>query len=208
MHGEDGQLQAELRSLVSEGRWLEAINLYCERTGAGLDEATEVVDALEVARPPVVGASAQGPSTQATPGSRTPSQEAPSDPSRDREIIGFLQQGQKIPAIKRYRELTGAGLKEAKEAVEAMEAGETPPIERPDDGSWEAEVVSLLRQGQKIPAIKIYRERTGVGLKEAKEAVEAIATEQDIPRAAGAGCGGAVLLGLVMLLSALLTHMG
>ena len=37
-----------------------------------------------------------------------------------------------------------------------------------------AEVVQLLRAGKKIEAIKIYREIFGVGLKEAKDAVEAI----------------------------------
>ncbi|MFI5535221.1 ribosomal protein L7/L12 [Nocardia sp. NPDC051900] len=34
------------------------------------------------------------------------------------EIDALLAQGKKIHAIKRYRELTGCGLKEAKEAVE------------------------------------------------------------------------------------------
>jgi ribosomal protein L7/L12 len=37
-------------------------------------------------------------------------------------ILGLLQAGRKIEAIKAYREATGVGLKEAKEAVEAMEA--------------------------------------------------------------------------------------
>jgi hypothetical protein len=36
------------------------------------------------------------------------------------------------------------------------------------------EVQALLKQGRKIEAIKLYRERTGAGLKEAKEAVESI----------------------------------
>jgi ribosomal protein L7/L12 len=36
------------------------------------------------------------------------------------------------------------------------------------------EVVSLLRDGKKIQAIKVYREVTGEGLKEAKDAVEAL----------------------------------
>lgn len=35
-------------------------------------------------------------------------------------------------------------------------------------------VISHLRAGRKIEAIKVYREETGTGLKEAKEAVEAI----------------------------------
>lgn len=40
-----------------------------------------------------------------------------------------------------------------------------------DEGSDE-EIWALLRSGQKIQAIKLYRERTGVGLKEAKDYVE------------------------------------
>ncbi|MEU5153566.1 ribosomal protein L7/L12 [Glycomyces sp. NPDC021274] len=35
-----------------------------------------------------------------------------------------------------------------------------------------ADVRHLARQGKKIQAIKVYREHTGVGLKEAKDAVE------------------------------------
>lgn len=38
----------------------------------------------------------------------------------------------------------------------------------------QSDIIELLRQGQKIEAIKLYRERTGLGLKEAKDAVEAI----------------------------------
>ena len=36
------------------------------------------------------------------------------------------------------------------------------------------DVVELVRRGKLIQAIKIYRERTGVGLKEAKDAVERV----------------------------------
>lgn len=38
-----------------------------------------------------------------------------------------------------------------------------------------AEVVALLREDKKIQAIKVYREITGAGLKEAKDAVERMA---------------------------------
>lgn len=44
----------------------------------------------------------------------------------------------------------------------------------PTDGSY-PEVVDAIRAGSTIQAIKLYRERTGVGLKEAKDAVEALA---------------------------------
>jgi ribosomal protein L7/L12 len=38
------------------------------------------------------------------------------------EVIGLLQAGRKIEAIKVYRDATGAGLKEAKDAVEHIDA--------------------------------------------------------------------------------------
>jgi ribosomal protein L7/L12 len=40
------------------------------------------------------------------------------------EIVSLLARGQKIEAIKRYREYTGSGLKEARDAVESIERGQ------------------------------------------------------------------------------------
>ena len=40
--------------------------------------------------------------------------------------------------------------------------------------SLSATVIDLVRRGKKIEAIKVYRDQTGVGLKEAKDAVERI----------------------------------
>jgi ribosomal protein L7/L12 len=37
------------------------------------------------------------------------------------EVLALLEAGKKIAAIKRYRELTGAGLREAKDAVDEIE---------------------------------------------------------------------------------------
>ncbi|WP_079166803.1 ribosomal protein L7/L12 [Streptomyces oceani] len=36
-------------------------------------------------------------------------------------VMDLLAEGKKVAAVKAYRELTGAGLREAKEAVELME---------------------------------------------------------------------------------------
>ncbi|MGW1887057.1 ribosomal protein L7/L12 [Streptomyces sp. NPDC001970] len=41
-----------------------------------------------------------------------------------------------------------------------------------DTGPELARVAGLVREGRKIEAIKVYRQLTGAGLKEAKEAVE------------------------------------
>jgi hypothetical protein len=79
------------------------------------------------------------------------------------------------------REQTGLGLKEAKDAVEAIERGESPDLRpvaalaTPGVSGVDLDAIKeLLRQGQKIEAIKLYRQQTGLGLKEAKDAVEAI----------------------------------
>ena len=45
-----------------------------------------------------------------------------------------------------------------------------------DDGQ-KAELAKQILSGRKIEAIKIYREATGMGLKESKEAVEALEAE-------------------------------
>ena len=41
--------------------------------------------------------------------------------SMDQELLALVDDGKKIHAIKRYRDLTGAGLKEAHDAVEELE---------------------------------------------------------------------------------------
>jgi hypothetical protein len=62
----------------------------------------------------------------------------------------------------------------------------------------DAELVAFLRGGRKIEAIKLHREATGSGLKEAKDYVEALAAQHGIPQAKG--CGAAALV-LVLLLT-------
>jgi ribosomal protein L7/L12 len=153
-------LEEQVRRLVDQGRKIEAIKLYREVTGTGLKEAKEAVEMLERGGPMLV----------------LPPTPLPPD-NWQAQVAEQLRLGRKIEAIKLYREATGVGLKEAKEAVEAMEAGTMPPptpAAAPPSGDWRAEVVDFLRRGQKIWAVKRYREATGVGLKEAKDAVDEI----------------------------------
>jgi len=42
------------------------------------------------------------------------------NPDVDPEVLGLAKAGRKIEAIKRYRELTGVGLKDAKDFVERL----------------------------------------------------------------------------------------
>lgn len=61
-----------------------------------------------------------------------------------------------------------------------------------DPASLEYRVLTELENGNKIGAIKLLREELGVGLKEAKETVETIAEEYNIPMKSG--CLGVLLL--------------
>lgn len=102
--------------------------------------------------------------------------DAPTDAVTE-QVLAEVAAGKKIQAIKTYREATGVGLKEAKDAVEALEAG-TPLPAQPATASatrrTDEDVRALLAQNRLIDAIKLYREIHGVGLKEAKDAVEAM----------------------------------
>jgi ribosomal protein L7/L12 len=98
------------------------------------------------------------------------------------ELRQLLVSNQKLEAIKRYRERAGVGLKEAKDAVEALARGPALPTVAAapqTPGSLES-VRALAAQGKKLEAIKRYRALTGLGLAEAKAAVEAMEDERPI----------------------------
>jgi ribosomal protein L7/L12 len=93
----------------------------------------------------------------------------------------LVNDGNKIAAIKAYRDRTGVGLAEAKEAVErpavqrnefSDEEDDYNAQEGPPSVSLTAQEQKHLRDGNKIEAIKAYRLRTGSSLVDAKNAVE------------------------------------
>ena len=104
---------------------------------------------------------------------------APASGSNDLtvEVQSLLVQGRKIEAIKLLKERSGIPLEAAKTAVDAMEklgavgtttlsiTTNTTTLSQQDA----AEIQRLIRQGEKIEAIKLIRNRTGLGLKEAKD---------------------------------------
>lgn len=90
------------------------------------------------------------------------------------DVLEALGHGNPIEAIKRLRAATGLGLKDAKDTIDAYAAGapiHLPP--RPSDIPLPADVHAALVGGNKIEAIRLLREHTDLGLKEAKDAVEA-----------------------------------
>jgi ribosomal protein L7/L12 len=105
-------------------------------------------------------------------------------PEHVQKIHKLLHDKKLLQAVKEYHDATGVSLSEAREAVEEMARNEytKPPsgVRSYDDPVLEGKIKSLLSKGKKLDAIKIYREEYGIGLKEAKDAVERI--EGSMPR--------------------------
>lgn len=114
------------------------------------------------------------------------------------EVQALLVRGQKIEAIKRVREMTGLGLKEAKDYVDSIQQGVSPaalsPVSPPpsgDPGRVEQEARQILATGTTISAIKRVRELTGLGLKEAKDYVDALQRGGALPALPATTASGA-----------------
>lgn len=71
-----------------------------------------------------------------------------------------------------------------------------PAAPPPEPGSLDAEILNLLQAGKKIDAIKLHRRKSGLGLKESKDYVEALAAKYNI--VTPGGCAGVVLLAIVV----------
>lgn len=101
-----------------------------------------------------------------------------------------LREG-KIEGIKAYRQISGASLKEAKDYVEQfLDIGSRiegkldallkgAGVTYDNNAGVAGAMQQALEQGGKIEAIRFYRERTGTGLKEAKDRVEAYLADPD-----------------------------
>ena len=113
---------------------------------------------------------------------------APSAAGLPAEVLEALARHDPIQAIKHLRAATGLGLKEAKEVVEAHLQGRPAPSLPPGAASFSSvppAVLAALHQGHKIEAIRLLREHSGLGLKEAKDVVDALPRTAGRPAQAG-----------------------
>lgn len=132
---------AEITALAQSQRLIEAIKRYRELTNASLAEAKAAVEALAAA-PPI-------------PGAEPKPQRALGQPTLEVEILDMLRgggAGAKIPAIKRYREATGADLSVAKKAVE--ELGEKHGLLKKSN----CFVATAVFEDDAAPAVMVLRE--------------------------------------------------
>ena len=104
--------------------------------------------------------------TSATPASRA-------------DVMRLIADEKFIEAIKQYRQITGLGLSEAKQAVDRMRLSNTweaPPTAAA--GAIDDEVLALVRANKLLDAVKLYQSKHGVDLTAAKQAVDKLAFDR------------------------------
>jgi ribosomal protein L7/L12 len=104
----------EALRILRDGNKIAAIKLVRERTGLGLKEAKDVVEAAER------GERQRIPATPAAAADGASGASGANGALRDDELRALVADGQKIEAIKRVREHTGWGLAEAKDYVDGL----------------------------------------------------------------------------------------
>jgi ribosomal protein L7/L12 len=164
----------QITQLLAQGRKLEAVRAYRQLTGGSLQQALDAVNALEGGQP--------------LPGINAPQQGAGPDPGADlqerrlagweQEALDLVKQNRKLDAIALVRRQTGQNLQDALQTVEALETGwrsrwrPLPPTGDP--------VRDLLQQGRKLEAMKLYMAQHRTGLKQTKDAIDALEREMGL----------------------------
>lgn len=118
-----------------------------------------------------------------------------SDEVFQEQLIQLVQQGQRVQAVAAYRRWTGVDLDQAQAAIENLERDNQFNMTSADaDLEWQ--IIACLERGEKIAAVKLHRDKTGVSLKESKDAVEAIETRLGLNPGAESkgGCLGMLLV--------------
>ncbi len=102
-------------------------------------------------------------------------------------VISALQQGNKLQAVKHLCDDTGLGLIEAKEVIELhLQKNPTPWALPHGSAHLPADVTQALQRGDKVQAIALMRSLRGLGMQEAKDAIELAHLDPDADCAASA----------------------
>lgn len=102
----------------------------------------------------------------------------------DPDIQNEIAAGRKIQAIKLYHEVTGCGLKEAKDAIEFLIAN--PDYHLRSKGKNDADglpldagVREMLRAGRREDAVQIYQDFTGADAEDAEAEITRLEWEEN-----------------------------
>lgn len=96
-------IEEEIRALIAQGKRVQAVKKAMELKQVGLKEAKDYVDSLAGFGPPDTASAGVSRETL------------------EFEIRELLARGRKIDAIKKVRQLTNWGLREAKDFVDSVE---------------------------------------------------------------------------------------
>lgn len=100
------EIESEIKKYLSQGNKIQAIKLLRSYTSMGLKEAKDFVEDIQSGKKPQI---------------RINKIESIFSEQVAEEVKVLLSNGEKIGAIKRVRELTNVGLREAKDFVEEIE---------------------------------------------------------------------------------------
>jgi hypothetical protein len=94
----------------------------------------------------------------------------------DDDILTLVAQGDYLDAARQLQSRRGITLDEAAAEIDRLRGDITPLDPASAADPITPEIAAAIRAGRKIEAIKLYRQAHGVGLKEAKDAVDAYGT--------------------------------
>lgn len=159
---------SQIYDLLNQKRTIEAIKIYREKFGVDLRTAKEVVDRMVREKDAVF--------------------KVETSSENDAQLAGIKSEiinGRKIDAIKLYLETYKVGLKEAKDAVDALENEiNSHPVNSKTANEFSSFILdgikNELRKGNKINAIKIFREHFEISLAISKDIVEAIERGENV----------------------------
>jgi hypothetical protein len=129
-------------------------------------------------------------------------------PSDVAEVLRLLREKQRVEAIQFYHSRVGGSIGDAAEAVDAIEAGlkdasapQPPASAGPVPSANLSEITDLLRQGNRLEAIKRYRDQTGADLQRSVTAIEGLERQmgRGRTRAARGGGGCATIVASIVL---------
>ncbi|GGT88680.1 hypothetical protein [Actinomadura citrea] len=92
-------------------------------------------------------------------------------PEARAQAVALVAEGDVIPAVRLIRQATGLGLKEAKDYVDGLK-GEA--YARTVPGDVQAKARAMIAQGRWKDAAKFVRQETSLGLRAAKDYVDAV----------------------------------
>ena len=126
-------------------------------------------------------------------------------------VVAAMRSGNKLAAVKRLRESTGVGLLQAKALVDLHGSDALTPAVDASGLVLPQTVRDAMDAGRKREAIRLLREQTGQGLRDAREAIEVYAAstatgDAALSPGAVAKSGNAGWLAVVLALVAALVY--